>query len=273
MADTQVLAATYKKIKQEFTGMNNRKRTQKLSSMKLIYLTLLTILLLSSCEQNSNKKASLNEELIDIYKMEIKMKLEDAKRLTEINPIKFKESYYEAKEIQSKFDSIYSLIEKNDLNINPLLKVIYDQTKKHYTYNTAKKIEIVLNANTTNIDSKELQTILLDLNSIIISQIQSDVDILDFKFNKICVVVLPEERVIKLGDTYKAYALIGAVDSTAIPTFTYENQSKQIKSTYGSIQIKSEKRGKFKSKGEMKLISNHDGTIYRFPFKFNYEVK
>jgi len=201
------------------------------------------------------------------------MKLEDAKKSTEINPMKYMESYWRIKEVQRKFDSIYSLIEKNNLNINPLLKEIYDQTRQHYKYNTAKKIEILLNTNTTNIDSKELQTILLELNSTIISQIHFDVDITDYKFNKIGVYVLPKEKVIKLGDTYKAYALIGAADSTSLPSITYEDQSKQLKTTSRLIQIKGEKRGKFKSRGEMKLISNYDGTIHSYPFVFNYEVK
>jgi hypothetical protein len=239
--------------------------------MKLFLFSLIAALFLCSCEQNSNE--SLNEKFINIYKMEIKMKLSEMKELTVINPVKYMESYSEIKEVQRKFDLIYSLVEKNDLNINSLLKEIYNQTKKHYKYNMAKKLDIILNTNTNAIKRKELEFILLELNSTIISQIHDDVDRTDYKFNKINVFVIPEKKVIKLGDTYKAYTVIGAIDTTAIPTITYENQSRQLESSSWIIQIKGEKRGKFISKGNLELTRSEDGIKKMFPFEFEFEVK
>ena len=54
------------------------------------------------------------------------MKLAEIKELTEFNPTKYNKSYYEIKEIQSKFDSVYNLIDKKNLDVNPILKNIYE---------------------------------------------------------------------------------------------------------------------------------------------------
>lgn len=253
--------------------MNNKNKTRKSFSLKLFLCCLTITVFFSSCEQNSNRYVSLNEKFIEIYKLDIKMKLADVKRSMEINPAKYRKSYYETKGIQSQFDSIYNLIEKDNFDFKPLLNQIFEQSKKHYRYKTAKKLECILNMNTTAIDKKELQSILLELNSTIITEIHYDVGFTDYRFNKISVFVIPEKRDIKLGETYKANVIIGGVDTTALPVITYEDQSKQLKSTYHIIQIKGEKRGKFESKGEMNLISNYDGFVHKFLFKFNYEVK
>jgi|GEM_PF-2422352 len=253
--------------------MKNINKTRNSFSIKLIFFSLVTVLFLISCEQNSNKNESLNEKLINIYKLEIKTKLAEIEELIKINPPKYLESFHEIQGVQLKFDSIYRLIEENNLNIHFLLKEIYDQTKNHYKYNTANKIDAILNTNTTSIDSKELQTILLELNSTIISQIRDDVGRTDYKFNKIDIFVIPEERVIKVGETYKGHVVIGAVDSTALPTISYEDQSKQLKSGFRLIEIKGEKKGKFKSKGEINLFVTDDGIENKYPFEFEYEVK
>jgi len=253
--------------------MSNKNKTRNQFYIKFSFFYLVSILFLSSCVYNPSKKESLNEKFIDIYKMEINMKLEDFKRATEINGAKYMRAYDEIKDIQSKFNSIYSRIENNNSNINSLLNTIYDQSISHCKYNTAKKIEVILNSNKNNVDIKELEATLLELNSIIISERYSDVDKSDYKFNKLSVYVLPKENVIKLNDTYQAYALISAVDTTNIPTFTYEDQSKQIISTHGLIEIKGTKKGKFKSRGEMKLKSDLDGITQNYVFEFNYEVK
>jgi len=253
--------------------MNNRIKTRKLFSIKLSSIILLTTLFLSSCEQNSNKNERLNVKFIEIYKMDIKMKLADLQELTYMNPAKYKGPYYEIKKIQRKFDSIYSHVERNDLNINALLKEIYDQTKKNYRYDTANKLEIILNTNKTKLDKKELQSALLEINSTIISQLRDNIDYTDLKFNKIAVIVIPDEKVIKLGDTYKARVVIAGVDTTSPPSITYKDQSNQMKSIHGLLQIKGEKRGMYKSTGVVDLKANESRITKRFTFDFEFEVK
>lgn len=169
-----MLAVTYKNKKQQIAIMEIRSKTRNLFSFKHTSIIILAAFFLCSCEQNSNKNMSLNEKFIDIYKLDIKMKNNEMSELYEVNPMKYKEALCEIKGVQHKFDSIYNLVEGDNLNINPLLKEIYDQTKKHYQYNTAKKIELLLNTNTNVIDKIELQTMLLELNSTIISQIRYD---------------------------------------------------------------------------------------------------
>jgi len=254
--------------------MDIRIKTLNLFSFKLTSIIILTVLFLCSCEHNSNKNMSLNEKFIDIYKLDIKMKNNEMSELYEVNPMKYKEALFEIKGVQHKFDSIYNLVEEDNLNINPLLKEIYDQTKKYYQFNTAKKIELLLNTNTTVIDKVELQTMLLELNSTIISQIRCGLyKKSDYIFNKIKVIVIPEEREIKLGDTYKAFVVIAGVDTTALPLITYENQSNQIKSKYNTLQIKTEKKGKFKYKGVVNLMANEEKKENKYPFEFEFEFE
>jgi len=253
--------------------MNNRNKIRNSFSVKFIFLSLVTALFFSSCEQNSNRNVSLNEKFLDIYKTDIKMKLADLKDLTANNEMKYKSSYSETLVIQSKFDSIFSLIEENNLNINPLLKEIYALTKKHYRYKTVKKIEIILKTNTTEIDKKELQTILLELNSTIITELHYDIDQTSLKVNRIRILVAPEEKEVKLGDTYKASIIIASVDSTNPPYITFRNQTIKMTEGVGNIQIKAEKKGINEAMGVVNLKSSEDGTRRIYPFKFEFNVK
>jgi hypothetical protein len=253
--------------------MNNRNKTRNLFYIKLILYSLVMALSLSSCEQTSNNNVSLNDKFIDIYKMDIKMKLADLKDLTANNEMKYKSSYIETLVIQSKFDSIYSLIEENNLNIYPLLKEISTLTKKNYRYKTAKKIEIILNTNITAIDKKELQSILLELNSSIITQLRYDIDLTNLKVNRISILVAPEEKEVKLGEIYKARIIIAAVDSTNPPYIAYRNQTIKMTDGVGHLQIKAEKKGINESMGIVNLKSTEDGIKRQFLFKFEFNVK
>jgi hypothetical protein len=251
--------------------MNNRNKPQNLSFLKICSFFFLTICLLTSCEQKSNN-ASLNEKFIDIYKIEINTKLEELNYVTNINPAKYKKGNSEIIEIQSRFNSIYNLIEKENHNIKPLLTEINNLIEKYCKLSSLKKIEIILNTNIDLIDNNELQILVLELNSSIISQLRYDIDRNDYKINKIFACVVPEKREIKLGETYKAVVMLVGVDSTSLPEITYENKSKKIKVKNSIIEIKGEKRGRFETKGEMRLKSE-SGVIHFYPFKFEIEVK
>lgn len=253
--------------------MSNKNKSPYSFSIKLFFISLVTTLLLSSCEQTSNKNVSLHEKFIDVYKMDIKIKLADFSELSINNALKYKSSYTEALVIQSKFDSIYNLIEENNLNINTLLKEISAITKKNYRYKTGKEIEILLNTNTTAIDKKELQAILLDLNSAIVSQLLNDIDMTALKVNKISALVVPEKQEVKLGDIYKAKIIIAAVDSTNPPYITFNNQTIIMSDGVGHIQVKAAKKGINESMGCVSLKSEEDGIKRQYLFKFEFNVK
>ena len=205
--------------------------------------------------------------------MDIKMKLADLKDLTDNNRIKYKNSYIETLVIQSKFDSIYSFIEENNLNIKPLLKEISVFTKKHYRYKTAKKLKIMLNTNISLLDKKELQTILLELNSTIITELHYDIDLTNLKANRIHILVAPDGKEVKLGDTYKVRIIFAAVDSTNPPYITFKNQTIKMTDGVGYLQVKAEKKGINESMGIVNLMSTEDGTKRQFPFKFEFNAK
>jgi len=253
--------------------MSDIQKHRKFFVHTLTHIFFLAVLFLSSCGQNPNKNKNFYKGFIDIYKTEINTELCDMKKLIELNPYKYKESYNEIKDIQCKFDTIYSRIERNDLNIIPSLKEIENLTKEHQNYKIEKKIEIILNMNIGELSRNELLAILNELNCSIISQIRFDIDKTDYKFNSIRVLVVPEKKVIKVGDTYKASVVIVAIDSTRLPKVTFVYESKNLQLSNGIIQIKGEKKGKFKSKGNVELIKSNDGIKRCFPFEFEFEVQ
>lgn len=239
----------------------------------VVSLVILTIVLLVSCTQNDSKKISSLEKYIDICRSEIMIKTKNFESAYKRNPQKYGEQLMESLEIQKEFDSIYNSIDNDNFEFKNRLKIIIEHSQKYINQTTIKKIDFITNSGIPSLGKLELKLLLLEINSNIISELYNSVESADFKFNRITACVLPKERMIRLGDTYKATVVIAAVDTTKLPIIHYEDQSKNIKSSYGLIEIKCNKRGKFKSRGNVELVSSDNGFTRKFGFWFEYEVR
>ncbi|MHB9142882.1 MAG: hypothetical protein ACYC25_13485 [Paludibacter sp.] len=201
------------------------------------------------------------------------MKLANIKDLSDRNELKYKNSYTELLTIQSEFDSIYNLIGENNLNIKHLLKTISSLTAKNYRYKTANELEILSKIDTRDIGKNELQAVILELNSTILTDLSYNLDANELRVNRIDIIVVPEKKDIKIGDSYDAKIIIAAVDTTDSPYIKYNNEIIKMTGGVGYLQIKTEKKGKNKSTGLVYLPSTIQKNILAFPFNIEFEVK
>ena len=250
-----------------------KNKTRYPFSLKLIIYSIVIALFFNSCEQNPKGNLSLNERFIEIYRMDIKTNLADLKELSTKNKKRYEIPYNETLMVQNKFDSIYNFIEQNNYDFKSLLNQISEQTVGHCRLSTSKKIDCLLNINTTTIDKNELLKTLLELNSSIITDFRNKISSNDYKFNRICVFVIPEKREIKQGETFRAYVVIGGIDTTALPKITFNNQTIQMNNVNELIQIKGIKKGLNQSIGTVNMESQDDGIIRSYKFGVEFNVK
>lgn len=259
--------------KKEFNCIIEIKQNKKISNMKLLLHILLIVLFLSSCSQNSNKEMSLNEKFIDINKMDINMKLDYIRGLAEKNELKYRKSYSEILTIQVKFDSIYNLIEKNNHNINHLLKSIANYTAKNYRYKTANGLDLLSKIDTKEFKKNEILAVVLELNSAILTDYTYNLVANDLSVNYISIVVIPKKKVLNINETYEAKIVIAAVDTTVSHFIKFNNETIKMTNGTGYLKMKAEKKGKNKLKGLVNLPKTNEDIIYAFPFNIEFDVK
>ena len=246
----------------------------KVSNFQKVYLTIvLTSLLFCSCVQKKSNKQNPLEKYIDMYSPEIKSKMKDFEDATKINPLKYNESYNKIQKLQKEFDEIYTSIDNNNVNFSDRLKEISKESLKYVEYRTIKKINFILESDLSSYEKSELKLILLEINSDLVTEFHNSSTKSDLKYNCFEVVVVPFEKVVKLGETYKARVLFCTVDTTLLPRINYNGETKIFKNTYGQIEIKADKRGKFKSSGSIELVRDASGFKCKYPFIFEYEVQ
>lgn len=253
--------------------MINQINKQRVNLKKVASLIVITTILFSSCIKNDSNKISQLEKYIDICKSEITLKTVDFEAAFRINPIKYGKPFMDSRELQKNFDEIYNSLDNNNLEVKDKLKTIKEQSNSYCEYLTREKIDFLLSSDLQSIERNNLKLLLLELNSVMISEFHKRVTESDLNFNVISAYILPKEKVIKCGETYVAKVIIGALDSTLLPKINFEDQSKNIKSTHNLIEIKGEKRGKFKSRGDVELVDSKTGITRRLVFEFEYEVK
>jgi hypothetical protein len=103
--------------------------------------------------------------------------------------------------------------------------------------------------------------------------INASIDMIDYKFNKMRAIVVPENNIIRIGETYKADIYMVACDSTRNPSVKFMNESIPVEFGVGKLAIIGKSKGIKSFSGELEWLKEDINLTVREPFQVKFEVK
>lgn len=104
----------------------------------------------------------------------------------------------------------------------------------------------------------------------VLAELVNSIDMGDVRVNKIEAQVLPESRIVMMGDSYRANIVLSTIDSTQMPRIVV-NGTELPASAGGSYTVHASRAGTFPVKGYIEA-SRADGSVIRRDFATEYTV-
>jgi gliding motility-associated protein GldM len=104
-----------------------------------------------------------------------------------------------------------------------------------------------------------------------ISRLYTKIDQSSYKFTTVKPLVIPEDRSIVKGGTYRAKILMAAYDETALPEITVNGESLVVEGGYGVLELPASRTGEKSWSGTIEMLKP-DGSKLVKPIKGEYIV-
>lgn len=103
-----------------------------------------------------------------------------------------------------------------------------------------------------------------------LANILHNVDVGDFRVNRLNAYIIPESDMVIQGGTYNARIVLSAEDSTRQPRIMVNGQHLDIKEE-GKLSVRADRTGTFPVDGYLEMVGN-DGNVTRHHFESSYTV-
>lgn len=103
----------------------------------------------------------------------------------------------------------------------------------------------------------------------VLSELVNSIDLGDLRVNKIEAQVIPESRIVMLGDSYKANIVLSSIDSTQAPRIVVNGAD--LNTPGNTYTVRTSKAGTFPMQGFIET-TRADGSLIRRDFKTEYIV-